>query len=117
MVNACECVHDHKKKAVAQLTYLLYPRLSRITVVLLDTLIVLGVVLGTRLHLIVITSIIVDIMVCVICIGVKLIQYASSSAMLLLSSKPALSVVVGFVFIVRLISVMTLLMHHLPRSL
>ena len=52
-----------------------------------------------------------------ICIGVKLIQYASWPAMLLLNTKSALSVVVRFVFIVRLISVMTLLMHHLPRCL
>ena len=98
-------------------TTLLYPGLAWIAIVLLYALIVLGVVLGTRLHLVVVTTIIIYVLVRVIRIRIKLLQYTRPTTVLLLYIKPTLPVVVCIVVIVRLISVMTLLMHHLPGGL
>lgn len=96
-------------------TYLCY---SWITIVLLYAFIVFRIVLGTRLHLIVITSVIVDVLICVVYVCIHLMKNTSRSTVLLVRSKPALSVVMRLVFIIRLVGiVMTLLMHHLPSCL
>ena len=99
-------------------TYLCYPRLAWIATILLDAIVVFRIVLGTRFHLIVITSVIVDILICVVHICIHLMESTSWSILLLVRAKSALSVVMGLVFIVRLVGiVVTLLVHHLPRCL
>lgn len=97
---------------------LCYPRLAWIATILLDAIVVFRIVLGTRFHLIVITSVIVDILICVVHICIHLMESTSWSILLLVRAKSALSVVMGLVFIIRLVGiVVTFLMHHLPRCL
>ena len=78
-------------------------------------IVVFGVVLSTRLHLIIATLAIFNVLICVVCVRIKLLQGTCSSSVFVAES--ALPAVVVLVVIIRLIRVMTLLMHHLPRSL
>jgi len=99
-------------------TALLYLRLARVAWELLKAIIVFRVVFSTWLHLIVATSVIIDVLVCVVCVSIKLLELTGSSTVLsYLYSESTLPVIEWLVVIICIIIVMALLMHHLPCCL
>ena len=86
---------DQSWSLAVQITYLLMEtRVPDIPVLLIGWLVVLWVVLGSRLHLVIVTAIVVDILVRVVCVCFRILQNTISTTcmMLLFLAKSVLPV-------------------------